>query len=86
MPKMGFRELFEKTIGSINFFSLKNSHLCSTRLQNRHLYWIFLDEVGSDQSGGILSPFMGTACFKCVIFKHILVIDILTTFCKIALC
>ena len=25
---------------------------------------IFLDEVGSDQSGGILSPFMGTACFK----------------------
>ena len=26
------------------------------------LCWIFLDEVGSDQSGGILSPFMGTAC------------------------
>ena len=25
--------------------------------------WIFLDEVGSDQSGGILSPFIGTACF-----------------------
>ena len=25
---------------------LKNSHLCSTRLQNRNLYWIFLDEVG----------------------------------------
>ena len=24
---------------------------------------IFLDEVGSDQSGGILSPFMGTACW-----------------------
>ena len=41
---------------------LKNSHLCSTRLQNRNLYWIFLDEVGSDQNGGILSPFMGPAC------------------------
>ena len=36
---------------------------CSTRQQNRNLYWIFLDEVGSDQSGGILSPFMGTACY-----------------------
>ena len=35
-----------------------NSHLCSTRLQSRNLYWIFLDEVGSDQSGGILSPFI----------------------------
>ena len=32
--------------------------------QNRNLYWIFLDEVGSDQSGGILSPFMGTACLN----------------------
>ena len=111
-PKMGFPELFEKNIGSINFipgiypygvsllnpiyfcvsslisgplvakylaengvsgtfwknywlnyfFFLKNSLLCSTRLQNRNLYWIFLDEVGSDQSGGILSLFMGTAC------------------------
>ena len=46
-----------------SFFFLTNSHLCSTRLQNRNLYWIFLDDVGSDQSGGILSPFMGTACF-----------------------
>ena len=27
---------------------LKNSHLCSTWLQNRNLYWIFLDEMGSD--------------------------------------
>ena len=45
---------------------LKNSHLCSIRLQNRSLYWIFLDEVGSDQSGGILSPFMGTACYICL--------------------
>ena len=35
---------------------LKNSHLCSTWLQNRNLYWIFLDEVGCDQSGGVLSP------------------------------
>ena len=41
-----------------------NSHLCSARLQNWNLYWIFVDEVGSDQSGGTLSPFMGTACFK----------------------
>ena len=48
---------------------LKNSHQCSTRLQNRNLYWIFLDEVGSHQSGGILSPFMGTACLSwCVNF------------------
>ena len=31
--------------------------------KNINLYWIFLDEVGIDQSGGILSPFMGTACF-----------------------
>ena len=43
---------------------LKNSHLCSTRLQNRNLYWVFLDEVGRDQSGDILFPFMGTACYK----------------------
>ena len=42
---------------------LKNSHLCSTRLQNRNLYWIFLDEVGNDQNGSILSPFMDTACY-----------------------
>ena len=40
----------------------KNSHLCSTPLKNRNLHWIFLDEVGSDQSRGIWSPFMGTAC------------------------
>ena len=53
---------FWKNIGSIHFFFLKNSHLCSTRLQNRNLYWIFLDEVGSDQSRGILSPFIGTVC------------------------
>ena len=32
-------------------------------LQNRNLCWIFLDKAGSDQIGGILSPFMGTACF-----------------------
>ena len=92
-PKMGFAELFEKTIGPIHFipgiyrygvslltpihfrlpslifgplvakylaenwvcrtfwknywlkfiFFRKNSHLCSTRLQNWNLYWIFLD-------------------------------------------
>ena len=46
-----------------SFFFLKNSHLCNAGLQNRNLYWIFLVEKGSDQSGGILSPFMGTACF-----------------------
>ena len=50
----------------LNKFFLKNSHLCSTRLQNRNPYWIFPDEVGSDQSGGILSPFMGTACYGLV--------------------
>ena len=45
-----------------SFFFLMNPHLCSTRLQNRNLYLIFLGEVGSDHSGGILSPVMGT-CF-----------------------
>ena len=68
LVKNRFPELFGKTIGSIpkffwNKVFMKNSHLCSTRLQNRNLYWTFLDEVGSDQSGGILSPFMGTACW-----------------------
>ena len=48
----------------LNKVFLKNSHLCSTQLQNRNLYRIFLDEVGSDQIGGILSPFMGTACLS----------------------
>ena len=32
-------------------------------LKDGNRYWILLDEVGSDQSGGILSPFMGTACY-----------------------
>ena len=59
--KMGFLEHFEKSIGSIHFF-LKIATLCSIRLQNRNLYWIFLDEVGSDQSGGKLSPIIVTAC------------------------
>ena len=108
-PKMGFPELFEKTVGSIHFipgiypygvslltpihfsvpslifgplvakylakkgvsvtfwknyllnsfFSLRNSYLCSTRLQNINLYWIFLDEVGSDQSGGYIVHIYG---------------------------
>ena len=61
-PKMGFRELLKKLLAQFSVF-LKNFHMCSTRLQNRNLYWIFLDEVGSDQSGGILSTFMGTACY-----------------------
>ena len=61
-PKMWFPELCKKLLAQFSVF-LKNSHLCSTRLQNRNLYRTFLDGVGSDQSGGILSPFMGTACF-----------------------
>ena len=129
-PKMGFPELFEKTIGSIHFipgvypyglsfltpihfrvpslifsplvakylaengvsgtfwknywfhslhtwhlsiggesldpytFSLVAKYLAEKGffVQNRNLCWMFLDEVGSDQSGGILSPFWGTAC------------------------
>ena len=89
-PKMGFRELFEKTIGPIHFIPgiypkkifLTNSHLCSTRLHNRNLYWIFLDEVSNDQSGSILSPFMGTACsnwrhspvsMRCLLCVHSLI-------------
>ena len=58
MPKFFWNKVF-----------LKNSHLCSTQLQKRNLYWIFLDEVGSDQSGCILSPFMGTAC----LFRMVLI-------------
>ena len=51
---------------------LKNPYLYCTRLQNRILYGIFLDEVGSDQSGGILSPFMGTAClFSCILAQNL---------------
>ena len=30
--------------------------------KNKTICWVFLDGVGIDQSGGILSPFMGTAC------------------------
>ena len=60
-PKMGFPELLEKTIGSIQCFPEEFPPVYHTTA-NRNLYWIFLDEVGSDQSGGILSPFMGTAC------------------------
>ena len=59
--KWGFPNILKKLLAQFSVL-LKNSHLCSTRLQNKNLYWIFLDEVGSDQSGGILSPFMGTAC------------------------
>ena len=60
--KIGFPELFFlKLLAPFKVF-LRNSHLCSTRLQNRNLYCIFLDEGGSDQSTGILSPFMGIAC------------------------
>ena len=68
-PKMVFPELFEKTIGSIHFLPgiypygaslLTPIHFCAQFISI--LYWIFLDGVGSDQSGGILSPFMGTAC------------------------
>ena len=44
---------WKKLLAQFSVF-LKNSHLCSTRLQNRNIYWIFLDEVGSDQSGDIL--------------------------------
>ena len=78
-PIMGFPELFEKNYW-LNSVFLKSSHLCSTRLQNRNLYCIFLDEVGSDQSGGTLSPFIGTACsfwnivMKEWIRKHIRII------------
>ena len=59
--KWGFRNFLKKLLPQFSVF-LKNSHMCSTGLQNKNLYWIFLDEVGSDQSGRILSPFMGTAC------------------------
>ena len=63
VAKNGVSGTFWKKLLAQLIFFLTNSHLCSTRLQNRNLYWIFLDEVGNDQNGGILSPFMGTACF-----------------------
>ena len=55
-----------------------NSFFCCWRIPIRvahdcKIYWIFLDEVGSDQSGGILSPFMGTACWwgmECPLWIH----------------
>ena len=68
-PKMGFPELFEKTIGSIHFFPWRIP--TCTQLQNRNLYWIFLDEVGSDQSGVILFSFMGTACYTWYMFGNL---------------
>ena len=49
-PKMGFPELFEKTIGPIHFIPGIYPYGVSL-LTLIH----FLDEVGSDQSGGILS-------------------------------
>ena len=55
-PKMGFPNFLKKLLAQFIFF-LKNSHLCSTQLQNRNLYWIFLDEMGSDQRGeGVYCP------------------------------
>ena len=57
-----FISVFLASFSALWWPNIWHSHLCSTRMQNINLYWIFLVEVGSDQSGGILSPFMGTAC------------------------
>ena len=67
---MGFPEILEETIGSIHFipgiypYGVSLLTLIHFRVDDCkiEIYWIFLDEVGSEQSGGILSPFMGTAC------------------------
>ena len=60
MPPLHFRD------PSLIFGPLVATYLAENGLpefkRNRNIYWIFLDEVGSDQSGGILSPFMDTAC------------------------
>ena len=46
-------------VPSLIFGPLVAKYLVENRVSRT---WIFLDEVGSDESGGILSPFMGTAC------------------------
>ena len=60
--EMGFPEFIEKTIGSINYIP-------GIYPQGDIWMRIFLDEVGRDQSWGILSPFMGTACFSDICIK-----------------
>ena len=64
LAENGVSATFWKKLLAQFIIFLKNSHLSSTRLPNRNLNWIFLDEVVSDQSGGMMSPFMGTACFS----------------------
>ena len=49
LAKNGVSGTFKNLLAQFSVF-LKYSHLCNTLLQNRNLYWIFLDEVGSDQS------------------------------------
>ena len=55
LAENGVSGIFWKTIGSIHYI---------LGIYPYGDIWmrIFLDEVGSDQIGGILSPFMGTAC------------------------
>ena len=53
---------------------LKNSHLCSTRLQSRNLYWIFLDEVGSDQRG-VYCPHLWAQLVVIIQLIHMIVFD-----------
>ena len=57
-PNLGFWNFLKKWLARFSVF-LKNSYLCSTQLQDRNCYWIFLDEVGSDQSGGYIVPIYG---------------------------
>ena len=75
--RQGFRNFLKKLLAqSIPYIPgiypyglslLTPIHFCVPN-PNRNHCWIFLNEVVSDQSVGILSPFMGTACFSCNIW------------------
>ena len=84
--KSGFPQLFAKTVGSIHFIPGIYTYGVSLWtpidfrpqwLKNRTICWVFLDGVGTDQSGGILSPFMGTACWLCYLLCICLLIRII---------
>ena len=73
--KSGLPQLFAETVGSIHFIPGIYTYGVSLWtpidfrpqwLKNKTICWVFLDGVGTDQSGGILSPFMGTACLHCL--------------------
>ena len=78
-PKMGFPERFEKIICPIEFipgiYPYGVSLLTHIHFRVHSLIFgfggYFLDKVGSDQSGGILSPFTGTACSSLFLYTEL---------------